>query len=151
MKPKPRFLVATTLVGMALIALAAWFFLPPRVSFKSKLVSINHLDNGKTSYSVRTDAQNSGWIPVWYRTHSSGPDKIVMGATLDKKSGNLYIENAKWWTWNQLGPGETIELDEPIFENQVPGLLIQDWTGRHFNLFDFLDTDQLKSEFESAE
>ena len=73
-----------------------------------------------------------------------------MGATLIKNSGELYVENAKWWTWTRLSPGDSIELDEPIFEDQVPGLQIQDWTGRLFNLFDHLDINELKSNFETG-
>ena len=73
-----------------------------------------------------------------------------MGATLNKNSGQLYVENAQWWTWVRLNPGNSIKLNEPIFEDEIPGLQVQDWTGRQFNLFDHLDIEELKYNFENA-
>ena len=139
------------MLAAAIFASVVSLCLPPRVSFNSKLVSINHLDSGETSYSMKSVVRNAGMFPVWYRTHSFSPNEIlIMGATLNKNSGELYVENAKWWTWTRLSPGDSIELDEPIFEDQVPGLQIQDWTGRLFNLFDHLDINELKSNFETG-
>ena len=151
MKLRPRFSLRTTLLGTAIVASLVSLFLPPRVFFHSKVVSINHLDNGKTTYSMKSEFRNAGLFPIWYRTHSFPPSEvIIMGATLNKNSGKRYVENAKWWTWTRLNPGDSIQLDEPIFEDEIPGLQVQDWTGRLFNLFDHLDIDELKSEFENA-
>ena len=151
MKLRPRFLLATSLLATAILASVVSLFLPPRVSFHSEVVSINNLDNGETSYSIKSEVRNSGMFPIWYRTHSSPPDEImIMGATLNKNSGQLHVENAQWWTWVRLNPGNSIKLNEPIFEDEIPGLQVQDWTGRLFNLFDHLDIQELKYNFENA-
>jgi hypothetical protein len=129
------------LVFIALAAIVLTVFLPPRVTFSTLVTSINHLDDGTRTFSVSMVARNSGMLPIWYRDqvdpyNGDHTQPYALAVTRNTVNSEIDQSNAQWAPWTVLSSGQSVKLCLVLRQHELPGIQLQDWLGRHHNVFD---------------